>query len=61
MRTDVLKTCLGTLVTLWVVVASVGAVEELPTEQIANGVQVVRGAVNGVLLQRDGKDPGSLR
>ena len=55
MRIDTRRTCLGMAITLWTLVSSIYAGEGLSSEEIAKGLRVVRGAVNGVLLQRDGK------
>ncbi|MHB8864769.1 MAG: MBL fold metallo-hydrolase [Pirellulaceae bacterium] len=46
---------LGVMILLGTLASSLQAAEGLPSEEIAKGLLVVHGAVNGVLLQRDGK------
>ncbi len=55
MRANMRGIGLAIVVLSWIVVSTVQAVDDLPTEEIAAGVRVVRGAVNGVLLERNGK------
>ena len=55
MRIHAGRACLGLVVALWSLISYVHSAEGPAIEEITQGLQVVRGAVNGVLLQRDGK------
>ncbi len=55
MRIHAGRACLAMVVALWSLTSYVHSAEGPAIEEITQGLQVVRGAVNGVLIQRDGK------